>query len=196
MAAYDTTYVYGRYVRPVLAFDADLPSFAVIGRNFARVSEAGDEIPWAREEDDGTPWRELVDSQTADEPTQTRYRVECGETDSVSDGQRRLFDWLLANQDHVVDEIKPAVVDLFNETLKWRAGHFPQDRVLFPADATDEEKLDRFVVKHFALDPKGERLLIELDSLDGWYDEHGCSIVLRDGRLAKWGSWDDIDEDA
>ena len=46
MAAYDTTYLYDRYVRPVLAFDADLPSFALIGRNFARVSEAGDEIPW------------------------------------------------------------------------------------------------------------------------------------------------------
>ena len=138
----------------------------------------------------------LVDSQTADESRQTRYRVECGETDSVTDGQKRLFDWLLANQDRVVDEMKPAVVDLFQETLKWRPGHFPHDRVLFPADATDEEKLDRFLIKHFVLDPKGERLLIELESLDAWYDEHGCSIVLRNGRLAKWGSWDDIDDDA
>jgi hypothetical protein len=196
MAAYDTTYLYSCYVRPVLAFEADLPSFAVIGKNFARVSEAGDEILWSREEDDGTPWRELVDLQTAGESAPTSYRVECGETESVTDGQKRLFDWLLANQARVVEEIKPAVVGLFEETLKWRAGQFPGDRVLFPADATNEEKLDRFVIKHFDLDPKGEGLLIELDSLDGWYNEHGCSILLRNGRLVKWGCWDEINDDA
>ena len=119
------------YREPILSFLIDLPVLLSIGKQFDAVMDA----PW--EAEPGTPWRELV---AAHEPTDTedeeefdpmaargtprigRYRIECGRRRETTPEQEQFFDWLRTHQDDVLQEIRPAVVGLFDETFKWRGG--------------------------------------------------------------------------
>jgi hypothetical protein len=194
---YEQTFVYDRYVTPELAFFATLPAFSAIGKQFQAIWRAH-----LRCDDPSRPWRELVAKQP-DEPFEVpaagesdhhsgRYRVECCRAQPVTEHQKRLFDWLEANQNSVVEMVKPGIAHLFDDTIQWRSSPDLREQILFPSDATDDEKLDRFQVKHFKLEPKGQLLWIELESMDAWFDEHGCCVVLKDEKLWCAGSWDDV----
>jgi hypothetical protein len=189
------------YKRPVLWLWASLPALAAIGRR----AEALDQAYLRYEE--GKSWRELVaeEMQAIERLAKTRdpdsipeqshpgrYRIQFGHRSSTTRKQQELLAWLQEAQYAILDDVKCGVCRLFDETIKWRFD--PSDHVLFPDDATEEEKLDRFSIRYFDLDPKGRFLTIELDSADAWYDEHGCSIVFRDGKLWACGSWDDVSD--
>lgn len=195
---YDQTFIYDRYVRPETAFFAVLPAFMAIGRRMYAVWRAH-----KRAGDLTRPWRELVAEQSQ-APLETprvgesdnrtgRYRIECCGCKEANPAQKRLFDWLEANQTAVVEAIKPGICQLFDDTVRWRSSPDPGDQILFPVDAADEEKLDRFEVKYFKLDPQGRDLWIELETLDAWYEGHGCCVVVRDGKLWSAGSWDRVE---
>lgn len=210
---YDSPFTYTGYMKPVIAFLADLPAFLAIGRRSAALSEAALRLIGKRsrmvfEFEPGKNWRDLVaeaepaaaaeqarrfPSPTLGDPRIGRFRVECGHRKEITAGQRALFDWLEAHQAEVVETIRPALLDLYQQSAE-RLKIVDWDSDLkYPDDITDEEKLDRLDINHFELDDDGREICIDLETEDMWFSEHGCSIVLRDGKLFAHGCWDDIE---
>jgi hypothetical protein len=195
---YEQTFIYEGYARPEMAFMASLPAFKAIGRLSGAVWRAH-----LRSDDPSRPWRELVAQQPNDpidvpaagnsDNHNGLCRVECCGVIQLTEHQKRLFDWLEVNQNAVVEQTKPAIARLFDQTIQWRSSSDVREQILFPADVTYNEKLDRFEVNHLELDRNGHFLWIELESMDGWFLEHGCCVVLKDGKLWCAGSWDDIE---
>jgi hypothetical protein len=128
------------------------------------------------------------------EPGQWRFR--CGSRKAVTPAQVRLFEELMERQ----EQLRPQIEAALREMHGWMGGpgahNRPGDRVLFPEnpDATDVP-LNCFSVRQASLD-KGQ-VVLTFDSLFGHFDEHGCGIIIRNGKVDRYGTWDDMygDED-
>jgi len=99
------------------------------------------------------------------------------------------------------DELRPQIEASLRAMHRWMDEgdpvRLPSDRVLFPenADATDVP-LQCFQIHQAYLDPEHEgRIVLELDSQFGHFEEHGCCISIRDGAVESYGTWDDVSGD-
>jgi hypothetical protein len=75
------------------------------------------------------------------------------------------------------------------------AANDPREAVLFPADADQTDvPLRAFAVERIELDPDGKFAILWLDTLFPHFDEHGCGIRIENGKVARYGTWDEVRE--
>ena len=175
---YDNTFGhdYGRG-RPVLSFEAPLERFESIGLKGEAILDAS--IRHA----EGRPWRQLVQEEfekISASPVQS-FRFECG-GDKVTQLQRDLFDDIEDNQDEYLNSVSSGLQLLFQNTLENRVHSAEQD-IIFPADASYLEILDRFAILYIDLSNPERGIEIVFESLDLWLDEHGCVLRIQERQL-------------
>jgi hypothetical protein len=131
-------------------------------------------------------------------PGQLLFR--CGRRKKITKAQIRLFQELVDYQERLRSQIDAALRDMHRRMQGPKPFSWPGDRVLFPddPDATDTP-LQCFRIEHVSLRPeRGRRIVLGLDTLFGHFEEHGCSMLIRNGTVERYGTWDDVfgDEDA
>jgi hypothetical protein len=124
-------------------------------------------------------------------PGQWRFR--CGKQKAVTPAQVRQFEEMLQHQ----EGLRPQVEAALREMHGWMGSPGPHnragDRVLFPdnAEATDVP-LNCFSVRQVSLEK--DEIVVTFDSLFGHFEEHGCGIIVRDGKVDRFGTWDELYE--
>lgn len=124
------------------------------------------------------------------------FLFRCGDREKPTPKQVAQFEAFLAAQEQLRPEIEKALRDMH----KWMdpGGRFPiaGDRVFFPENPDDSDvPLQCFKVTAITLSgKKGGSVVIDFDTPFGHFDEHGCMIVIRNGKLVRYGTFDDVEE--
>jgi hypothetical protein len=122
-----------------------------------------------------------------------QFRFETARGKEFTQRQKELFDWLAANQAQVAKEVKGTLATMFEQMAEGVDREDPTERVLCPESASPDTALDRFRISAFILDRTDRRIGLQLESLFYHYDEHGCAILVEDGKVTDYGEWDAIE---
>lgn len=120
-----------------------------------------------------------------------QYKFDCGHRAQPSENQNALFDRLETNQTDVFREVAGALREFY---ATYRSQCFdptdPYEQVLFPVDDSGDVPLDRFRIEEFLLYPSADQIGLAFESLVDWSDEHGCALLVSNGKLVEGGSRD------
>jgi hypothetical protein len=65
--------------------------------------------------------------------------------------------------------------------------------VVIPWEVSSDIPLQCFRIDGITLEPaKKGRIVLDLESHFGHFDEHGCYILVRDGKIERYGEWDEV----
>lgn len=122
------------------------------------------------------------------------FLFRCGRRERITQSQIRLFNELLLQQPGLRLEVEAALRQMHGWMQGTKPDSWPGDRILFPDDpGTTDTPLQCFRIEHVSLDPQpGGGVVLGLDTLFGHFDEHGCCILIRDGAVKRYGTWDDV----
>lgn len=121
----------------------------------------------------------------------------CGRRNTITQSQIRSFQELLRIQEGLRTAIEAALREMHRWMQRPKPFSWPGDHILFPDDPdVTDTPLQCFRIEHVSLEPGG-RVVLGLDTLFGHFEEHGCSILIRNGTVERYGTWDDVfgDED-
>ena len=160
-------------------------------------SSANDERVSAIPESNHTEPIESADFSSPSSPDSSldgELLFRCGSRRSISLEQMKLLEDLLRPQDSLLPTIEAALRDMHRWMNPASSPRSPGDRILFPDESeSSDTPLNCFRISSITLDPHGAgRILVEFDSLFGHFDEHGCYVSLRNGKVDRYGTWDDI----
>lgn len=124
------------------------------------------------------------------------YNFNCGDRAAPTVNQKALFDRLETNQADVFQDVAGALRGLY---ATFRGQCFdptdPFEQILFPTDDSGDVPLDRFRIEAFHLHPSADHIGLRFESLIDWSDEHGCALLISDGKVVAGGG-DDVLFDA
>ncbi|HVW37563.1 MAG TPA: hypothetical protein VHB99_09660 [Pirellulales bacterium] len=117
-----------------------------------------------------------------------RYRFDCGDRARPTEHQKVLFDRMEGGQTQVFQEVAKALREFY---LLCR-GHCGEpidlyDQILFPGGGSEDVSLDCFRIQSFLLHPSAEQIGLTFDSLFDWCEEHGCAVLVSDGKVGEYG---------
>jgi hypothetical protein len=137
--------------------------------------------------------REMKGPKPADlQPGQLMFN--CGVQDAPADEQIALYHQFIDKQKSLGPEIESALRQMHSLMRPPKPFSDPSDAILFPDDAERSDvALQCFRISAVDLDPRrGGRIVLSLETLFGHYEEHGCHIVIRNGKVEKFGTWDEV----
>ncbi len=116
-----------------------------------------------------------------------RFRFECGEVDEPNDHQKALFDRLESDQAAIFQEVAGGLRALYQQQAGFLDRTDPYHQVIFPLDNSGDVPLDRFRIQSFLLHESADLIGVTFDSLLEWCDEHGCAVLVSEGRVNEFG---------
>lgn len=118
-------------------------------------------------------------------------KFNCGMRKKVSQAQIDLFHQFVDSQENLRLEIEAALRDMHDRMRDPQAG--TGNRARFPDDPNDTDTpLQCFQIVSIDIDASSKRIVINLDTLFAHYEEHGCSILIQDGRVIRYGEWEEV----
>jgi hypothetical protein len=141
---------------------------------------------------DTVPDHEVKQDAATTPPGQLLFS--CGRCETINAEQIVLYQQFVDRQ----ETLRPAIERALREMHRWMQPatpfSWPGDRVLFPENPNESDiPLHCFRIQQVGLLPKpGGCIVLDLDSQFGHFDEHGCSLLIRNGRLERYGTWDDV----
>lgn len=126
-----------------------------------------------------------------------QFLFRCGDREKVTPKQIDQFEQFMAAQETLRPKIEKALRKMHDQMDPMGQFTFPGERVFFPAEPDSSDiPLQCFRVEKIELSgKKGGSVVIDFDSQFGHYDEHGCLILIRDGKLEGSGTFDDVYEE-
>ncbi len=123
-----------------------------------------------------------------------QFLFRCGDREKVTPKQIDQFEQFMAAQETLRPKIEKALRKMHDQMDPMGQYTFPGERVFFPAEPDSSDiPLQCFRVEKIELSgKKGGSVVIDFDSQFGHYDEHGCLILIRDGKLEGSGTFDDV----
>ena len=142
--------------------------------------------------DDGDDELEAAAADSADLPA-GHFRFHCGKRKQVSSKQAALFNQLVASQEALRPQIEAALRELHRWMAEGDPMRLPSDRVLFPNGPDQSDvPLRCFRITDISLDDDRGRAILSFDTPFGHFEEHGCYVAIRDGKVERFGTWDDV----
>jgi hypothetical protein len=122
-----------------------------------------------------------------------RLTFNCGKANKPSGDQIALFEQFVAGQELLRPEIESALREMHRVMAPDGPFMDPGERLMFPPNADETDvPLQCFTITQVSLDDKYDRVVLALDTQFGHYDEHGCFIAVRDGKVDSCGTWDEV----
>lgn len=121
------------------------------------------------------------------------FRFTCGKRKQVSPQQVALFNQLVANQESLRPQIETALRELHRRMAEGDPMRDPSERVLFPENSDQSDvPLQCFRITGISLDGEDGRAVLSFDTPFGHFEEHGCSLAIQDGKVDRYGTWDEV----
>jgi hypothetical protein len=125
-----------------------------------------------------------------------QFLFRCGDREKLTDTQIAQYEQFMAAQEKLRPKIEKAIRQMHHQMNPMGQFTLAGDRVLFPENSDSSDvPLHCFRVERITLSGKEGAVVIDLDSHFGHYDEHGCLILIRDGKLQGSGTFDDVFQD-
>jgi hypothetical protein len=114
-------------------------------------------------------------------------KFKCGYGQKISQAQIDLFNQFVDGQQTLRSEIEAALRELHD-----RPG-FPREEVQNSRFSNEADAaLQCFRICDIELDSAQKRIVINLESTIGHFDEHGCAILVSDGKVTRYGQMEEV----
>lgn len=124
------------------------------------------------------------------------FRFTCGKRKQVTPQQVAIFEQLVAGQEALRPEIERALRELHHRMAEGDPMRVPSDRVLFQENPDQSDvPLQCFRITGISLDGEDGRAVLSFDTPFGHFMEHGCSLTIKDGKVERYGTWDEVFDD-
>ena len=107
-----------------------------------------------------------------------------------TDHARSVIQWLVDHQDDVLNELRPALIEMYQWMKDVDPG--PDEQIWFPDGSAEDLAPDRFNLKRVSIVPDRSGIIFWFETPSGHYEEHGCMALLVNGKLATFGPSDNL----